>query len=229
MEKLEKISEKINLINKFNDKFEIYYQNLVSYNEKVNLTAITEKNEVYTKHFLDSILPIDEIPLNCKVIDIGAGAGFPSLPIKIVRDDINLTMLDSLNKRISFLNFICNKLNVKSTNIHSRAEDHSVKFREKYDIAVARAVAKLNTLLEYMLPLIKIGGKVIAYKGSNIEEELKSSEKALDLLGGKVIKTIKFNLPNEVGERNIIVIEKIKPTPTQYPRSQNKPKTNPIM
>ena len=211
------------------EKFDIYYQNLVSYNEKVNLTAITERDEVFVKHFLDSILPIDEIKQNSTVVDVGTGAGFPSLPIKIVRPDISLTMVDSLNKRINFLNELTSKLNINSNNIHSRAEEFASNNREKFDVAVARAVARLNTLLEYLLPLVKIGGIVLAYKGSNFKEELDESKNAINLLGGKFLKTLHFDLPNNAGERNIIVIQKIKQTPTQYPRSQNKPKTNPIL
>lgn len=223
-----RITEYQKLINQHRNKFDTYYQELVSYNEKVNLTAITEVNEVFTKHFLDSILSIDAIPFNASVVDVGTGAGFPSLPIKIVRPDIKLTMVDSLNKRIGFLNMLCEKMQIESNNIHSRAEDFAKTNREKFDIAVARAVAKLNTLLEYLLPLVKVGGLVIAYKGANIAEEFMEAENALSILGGKVLKSLRFDLPNGHGERHILIIEKVKPTPTQYPRSQNKPKTNPI-
>lgn len=217
-----------NLINKHRDEFDIYYQELVSYNDKVNLTAITERNDVFTKHFLDSILSIDAIPENAEIVDIGTGAGFPSLPIKIVRPDVNITMVDSLNKRVTFLNYVCSKLKIKATNVHSRAEEFAKQNREKFDIAVARAVAKMNTLLEYLLPLVKVGGFVIAYKGSNLAEEFMDAEKALEVLGGKVVKSIRFDLPNSYGERNIVIIEKIKETPTKYPRDKNLPKTNPI-
>ncbi len=218
-----------NLINNHREEFDIYYQELVSYNDKVNLTAITERNDVFTKHFLDSILPIDAIPQNAKVVDVGTGAGFPGLPIKIVRPDIDITLVDSLNKRINFLNLMCSKLKIKSTNIHSRAEMFARANREQYDVAVARAVAKMNTLLEYLLPLVKVGGIVIAYKGSNLAEEFAESENALDILGGKVLKSIRFDLPNSYGERNIVIIEKIKPTPTEYPRDKNLPKSKPIV
>ena len=183
---------------------------------------------MFTKHFLDSILSIDAIPLNAKVVDIGTGAGFPSLPIKIVRPDTEITMVDSLNKRVTFLNYICNKLKIKSTNVHSRAEEFAKNNREKFDVAVARAVAKLNTLLEYLLPLVKVGGIVIAYKGSNLAEEFMDAENALEILGGKIVKSIRFDLPNSYGERNIIIIEKVKETPKKYPRDKNQPKTNPI-
>lgn len=210
------------------NKFDIYYQALVSYNEKVNLTAITEKNEVYTKHFLDSILGVNEIPKNATVVDVGTGAGFPGLPLKIVRPDINLTLVDSLYKRVNFLNLLCEKLNIESTNLHSRAEEFAKKNFEKFDVAVARAVAKLNTLLEYLLPLIKVGGIVVAYKGSNSLEELNEAQKALEVLGGEFVKTLSFNLPNQTGERNILIIKKIKHTPKQYPRERNLPKLKPL-
>lgn len=222
------IAEFFELINKNQKKFDTYYQELVSYNDKVNLTAITERNDVFTKHFLDSILAVDAIPMNASVVDIGTGAGFPSLPLKIVRPDIDVTLVDSLNKRVNFLNLVCNKLKIKSTNVHARAEDFAKNNREKFDVAVARAVAKMNTLLEYLLPLVKVGGLVIAYKGSNIGEEFQDAVNALDALGGKVLKSIRFDLPNSYGERNIVIIEKIKPTPKEYPRGKNLPKTSPI-
>lgn len=223
-----KITEYQSEISKHSNTFETFFEELVSYNDKVNLTAITGKHDVYTKHFLDSVLSIDAIPIGASVVDIGAGAGFPSLPIKIVRPDLDVTMVDSLNKRVTFLDYITNTLNVKTTNVHSRAEDFSKNHREMYDVAVARAVAKLNTLLEYLLPLVKVGGRIIAYKGSNFKEELAEATKAIEVLGGKYLKTLNFELPNDYGERNIVIIEKIKPTPAKYPRSKNQPKTNPI-
>ena len=218
----------LDLINTNKDKFDTYYQNLVSYNEHTNLTAITEESEVYTKHFLDSILSIDEIPMGASVVDVGTGAGFPGLPIKIVRPDVYLTMVDSLNKRVIFLNEVCDKLNLKSKAYHSRAEDFAKNNREKYDIATARAVARLNTLVEYLLPLTKVGGKLIIYKGSNYAEELAEAKTAISLLGGRFNKVLNFNLPNNAGERNIIIIDKISPTPAKYPRGKNEPKLKPI-
>lgn len=216
------------LINDYRTQFDIYYQELVSYNDKVNLTAIVERNDVFTKHFLDSILAIDAIPQNASIVDVGTGAGFPGMPIKIVRPDVEITLVDSLNKRINFLNLLCQKLNIKSNNVHSRAEDFARNNREKFDVAVARAVAKMNTLLEYLLPLVKVGGIVIAYKGGNIAEEFLDADKALEVLGGKILKSIRVDLPNDYGERNIVIIEKIKETPTKYPRGRNLPKLNPI-
>ena len=217
---------------KQNPKFEIYFNELISYNQHVNLTAITDRGEVFIKHFLDSVLPIDEIKPNASVVDVGSGAGFPGLPIKILRDDIKLTLIDSLNKRITFLNELTKKLNLKDVNlIHARAEECG-KLKQTFDVAVARAVAKLNTLLEYLLPLVKVGGIVLAYKGDNYLAELNESKRAIEVLGGQHIKTLNFVLLNEqnnpIGERNIIVIKKIKPTPQIYPRGQNKPKLQPI-
>ncbi len=223
------INNQINLINKYNNIFETYFEELVSYNEKVNLTAITEKNQVFAKHFLDSILPIDEIKQNASLIDVGTGAGFPSLPIKIVRPDVDLTMVDSLNKRINFLNELTQKLNINTKNIHARAEDFALKNRDKYDVAVARAVARLNTLIEYLLPVVKIGGIVLAYKATNCEEEINEAKNAIKILGGEYVKTLHYVLPNNQGERNIVVIRKIKETPKQYPRSKNLPKLKPIL
>lgn len=218
-----------NLIEDKKEVFETYFNTLVSYNDKVNLTAILDRYDAYTKHFLDSILSIDAIPINSTVVDVGAGAGFPGLPIKIVRPDLDVTMVDSLNKRVTFLNYITEKLQIKTTNVHARAEEFARNNREKFDVAVARAVAKLNTLLEYLMPLIKVGGRIIAYKGSNFKEELIEAKTAIETLGGKFLKTLNFKLPNNYGERNLIIIEKVKPTPSIYPRGQNKPKTNPIV
>ena len=211
------------------NEFKIYYNELVGYNNMVNLTAITEKNEVYLKHFLDSVLPIDEIKNGATVVDVGTGAGFPGLPIKILRPDVDLTLVDSLNKRVNFLNLIVEKLQLKNVKTaHARAEDFCKLNRGKFDVAVARAVAKLNTLLEYLLPLVKVGGVVLAYKGNNFNDELIEAKKSIEILGGKFEKTLQYNLPDDMGERNIIVIKKIKPTPSVYPRAQNKPKTDPI-
>ena len=223
------INNQINLIKNNEKTFQKYFEKLVSYNEKVNLTAITEREQVFNKHFLDSILPVDEIKQDAKIVDVGTGAGFPSLPIKIVRPDVNLTMVDSLNKRINFLNELTSDLKIESTNIHARAEDFAKTNREKFDIAVARAVAKLNTLLEYLLPLVKIGGIVLAFKGSNFKEEIDEAKNAMTVLGGEYVKTLHFDLPNNEGERNIIVVKKIKSTPKQYPRDKNLPKLKPIL
>lgn len=210
-------------------EFEIYYNELIEYNEKVNLTAITEKEEVFIKHFYDSCLAQQFIPQNAKVVDIGTGAGFPGLPLKIVRNDIDLHLVDSLNKRIVFLNNLKEKLNINFSTTHARAEEFCVNHRESFDICVSRAVAKLNTLAEYCLPLIKVGGKFIAYKGSNITEELEESKKAICLLGGQIEDVKNIILPKNMGERNLIIIKKIEKTNTKYPRGKNLPKIKPIV
>lgn len=209
-------------------KFEIYYNFLIEYNKNVNLTAITQKQEVFTKHFLDSVLAEKFIPQKAKVIDVGAGAGFPSLPLKIVRPDIDLTMLDSLNKRITFLNLLTSKLNIKTNNIHARAEDYAKQGYENFDVAVARAVAKTNTLVEYLLPYVKVGGVVLLYKGGNYLEELTEAKITIEKLGGVVDEVYSFKLPNNMGDRAIIKLKKIKHTPTQFPRLGNLPKLKPI-
>lgn len=248
MKNLNNTKKYIDNLNKSLKKFEKYYEFLVSYNEKVNLTAITEKEDVFIKHFLDSILTLDYIPNNAKVVDVGTGAGFPGFPLKIVRDDINLTLVDSLNKRVEFLKQLAQKLGYECNNplvnstqndkkdiqsniiniVHSRAEDFCKLNREKFDVAVARAVAKLNTLLEYLLPLVKFGGLVFAYKSSNSDEELIEAKNAISIFGGEYIDTLHFELPNEKGSRNIIVIKKVKETPIKYPRDKNLPKLKPI-
>ena len=210
------------------NQFDKYFNLLIDGNSKMNLTAIVDREQVFIKHFLDSILPLDEIKPKAKVIDIGAGAGFPGLPIKIARPDISLTMLDALNKRVEFLKQTYDTLNIKANCVHARAEEFIKTERESYDVAVARAVAPLNTLVEYLLPYVKLGGIVLAYKGSNAESELQAAQNAIKILGGEYKKTLNFSLPNDMGERNIIVIKKVAHTPTIYPRAQNKPKLKPL-
>lgn len=218
-----------NLVDDNQEKFETYYTHLVEYNKNVNLTAITEKEEVYIKHFYDSCLSQSYIHNKAKVVDIGTGAGFPGLPLKIIRPDIELHLVDSLNKRITFLNILKEKLNLNFKTTHSRAEDFCVNFRESFDVCVSRAVAKLNTLAEYCLPLVKVGGMLIAYKGANFNEELEESKKAIKLLGGQIEEVKTVLLPKDKGERNLIIIKKISKTNIKYPRSKNLPKIKPII
>ena len=211
----------------FYSQFEKYCSLLVEWNEKINLTAITEKEEVFTKHFVDSLIGEEFIKKNATVIDIGTGAGFPSLPIKIVREDINLTLNDCLNKRLIFLNEIINKLGLKNVStLHSRAED--LNKNVKYDYALSRAVASLNTLSEYCLPFVKEGGYFIAYKSKDIDEELKNSEKAIEILGGKIEEVKEIEIPDTDILRKLVFIKKIKQTPNKYPRGKNLPKTKPL-
>lgn len=201
------------------ESLEIYRKFLVEYNENVNLTAITEPGEIWKKHFLDSIYPLKlvEIPVNSTLIDVGTGAGFPSVPMAIYRNDINITMLDSLQKRIVFLQQLAVKTGLSTWKcIHGRAEDigKDENYREKYDVAVARAVAALPVLCEYCMPFVKVGGMFMALKGPN--ESSSDAEKAVSELGGSIENEICYDLCGD--ERKLIVIRKISQTPTKYPR-----------
>ena len=209
--------------------FETYYKMIVEWNEKINLTAITEQSEVIEKHFLDSVLPYKEFDFEASVLDIGTGAGFPSIPLKILRPDLNITMLDSLNKRIVFLEEVINNLQLENiTALHGRCEDMAKMplYRESFDIVTARAVAKLNTLSEYCIPFIKTNGKFIAYKSLDIENELIECKNAFNKLFIKHINTITYELTS--GTRNVVILTKTNKTPNQYPRLQNKPRKMPL-
>lgn len=212
------------------DKFLLYKNLLKAWNEKINLTAIVEDKEIILKHFIDSLTIEKYILENSSIIDVGTGAGFPGIPLKIVRKDIEITLLDSLNKRLFFLEAVKQNLKLENTKIiHGRAEDlgKNVDFREKYDIATARAVANLSVLSEYCLPFVKVGGLFICMKGSNIEE-IDDAKKALEKLGGKIEKIEKIFLPDSDIERNIVIIKKIKNTPKEFPRKAGIPSKNPI-
>ena len=213
------------------DQFEKYYNLIVSYNKDVNLTAITEQTDVIFKHFLDSVLCVNDLTQNAKLIDVGAGAGFPGVPLKIVRPDLNIVLLDGLNKRVVFLNEVIKQLGFKNiTAVHGRCEDFSRKpeYREQFEYCVARAVAKLNTLAEYCLPFVKVYGYMIAYKSRNAQTEITEAQKALEVLGGK-LTDIKITDITEIdAERDMLFIQKKFKTPLSYPRLQNKPKTNPL-
>lgn len=212
------------------EKFYIYMTQLLEWNKKMNLTAIEEENEIILKHFIDSLTIKEYIKDAKSMIDIGTGAGFPGIPIAIINNNINITLLDSLNKRINFLNDIIQKLELNNViAIHGRAEDIArlETYREKFDIVTSRAVAPFNILLEYMLPFNKVNGRSISMKGSNIEE-IENSDKALNELGGKIERIEKINLPKTEVQRNIIIIEKIKRTPNKYPRKAGIPKKEPL-
>lgn len=213
----------ITLDEKALERFEIYYNFLVEYNKLTNLTSITEKNEVIIKHFLDSLITAKYLKITpgLKLIDVGTGAGFPGVPLKIAHPEIDLTLLDSLNKRIIFLNKLVEKLNLTAEIFHSRAEEcgKNKKFREKFNIVTSRAVAKLTVLSEYCLPLLKVGGYFISLKGNNVETELEESKKSIEVLGGEIEKVEKFDLPEEKGSRSIVIVKKISSTPGKYPRS----------
>lgn len=204
---------------------------LIEKNKVMNLTGITEPKGVILKHFIDSLTVLKYINENESVIDVGTGAGFPGIPLKIAKKSLEITLLDSLNKRINFLNEVIENISLdKIKTIHGRAEDfgQNAEHREKYDVAVSRAVAPLNILLEYMLPFVKVGGKCICMKGSNCDEEIENAKKAIEILGGKIERIEKFNLPNSDNNRTILVIKKLKKTDRQYPRKAGIPTKNPL-
>lgn len=232
-EKLKKECEKMQIDIKESqiEKFYIYMNLLLEWNQKINLTAITDCDEIIIKHFIDSLTICKYLKKESSVVDVGTGAGFPGIPIKIVREDLNIILVDSLNKRIRFLEEIIKKLELENIKaIHSRAEEfgRNIKYREKFDYATSRAVANLSTLSEYLIPLVKIKGKVISMKGSTIDEELEESKKAINVLGGKILNIDEFNLPSSDIKRNVIIIEKIKTTPNKYPRKAGTPAKDPI-
>lgn len=220
----------INILELQAEQFYQYMNLLLEWNKKINLTAIIEEKEIITKHFVDSLIISKYIKNSEKVIDIGTGAGFPGIPLKIINEKINIDLLDSLNKRIIFLNeVICNLKLENISAIHGRAEDLArvAKHREQYDIVVSRAVAKLNVLLEYMMPFVKVGGKCICMKGSNIEE-LEEAKKAVKVLGGEIEKIEEITLPNSDIKRKNIIIKKIKEISNEYPRKAGIPAKSPI-
>ncbi len=215
------------------EQFLIYYEMLVEWNEVMNLTAITEFQDVMKKHFVDSVSLIKayDVTRESSVIDIGTGAGFPGLALKIAFPQLKVTLLDSLNKRILFLNAVIEKLNLSDVEtIHGRAEDFAKpgKLREQYDLCVSRAVANLSTLSEYCLPFVKKEGMFISYKSEKISEEILMAENAISLLGGKVKEQIEFTLPNSDIHRNLFVIQKIKDTPKKFPRKAGLPAKEPL-
>lgn len=232
-EEIEEKSSKIdiNLDNEICNKLYNYMNLLLEWNEKINLTAITDEKEIILKHFIDSFTINKFINSGDKMLDIGTGAGFPGLPIKIIRPEVDVFLMDSLNKRINFLNEVIESLQLKNIEaFHSRAEEMAKnnKFREKFDVVTSRAVAKLNILLEYMLPYTKVNGKCLCMKGPNIEEEIKEAEKALKILGGKIEKIEKIILPDSNIERKIIIIRKKSATPLKYPRKAGMPTKEPL-
>ncbi len=214
-------------------QFYSYYQILIEWNEKINLTAITDFDEVIKKHFLDSLSigRIIDQNENVSILDIGTGAGFPGIPIKIAFPNTNITLMDSLNKRVKFLNEVINILELKKIEaIHGRAEDFSKKgmLRENFDICVSRAVANLSSLSEFCLPYVKVGGKFISYKSEKALEELESSKNAISILGGGNVSCDEFILPGTDFNRTFIIINKVKETPGKYPRKAGTPVKQPL-
>jgi 16S rRNA (guanine527-N7)-methyltransferase len=228
------LSEKgIELTDKQMQQYEAYYETLVEWNEKMNLTAITEKEEVYLKHFYDSISAAFYFDFSkpLRLCDVGAGAGFPSIPLKIAFPNLEVTIVDSLNKRITFLEQLAKTLELTKVHfIHDRAETFGVnkEFRESFDIVTARAVARMSVLSELCIPLVKVGGHFVAMKAAHAGDELEVGKKAILLLGGKLEKSYSFQLPFEESDRNILVIKKEKPTPKKYPRKPGTPNKQPI-
>ncbi|WP_163539638.1 16S rRNA (guanine(527)-N(7))-methyltransferase RsmG [Gracilibacillus sp. YIM 98692] len=213
--------------------FEKYYQILVEWNEKMNLTAITDKEEVFAKHFYDSVTAAFYFDFSNEldICDVGAGAGFPSIPLKIIYPHLKISIVDSLQKRINFLNHLASELNLTDVSFyHDRAELFGKKeaFRNRFDVVMARAVARMSVLSELCLPLARTNGTLLAMKGSNVQEELKVADQAIELLGGKVRKVETFQLPDENGERNIVLVDKKKKTPKKYPRKPGTPNKKPL-
>lgn len=234
---LVKLEEQIKLIGESStiEQLEMFYkfkEILLEWNKRINLTAITDDMEIINKHFIDSIIANHYISNDDKkIIDIGTGAGFPGIPLKIINDNLDITLLDSLNKRINFLNNVINSLKLKNIKaIHGRAEEVFTKkdAREKYDIAISRAVAPLNVLVEYMIPAIKINGICICMKGSKAKEELEEAKNAIKILGAKVEGMNHITIPNTDIQRNIIIIKKEKLTPIKYPRKAGIPSKQPL-
>lgn len=224
---MEKFSEYLKAVEE--EKFRAYEKLLLSYNQRFNLTSITDEREIQIKHFFDSVSGERFLPQGAHVVDVGAGAGFPSLPLKIFREDLSFTLIESTGKKCEFLKTAIKELGLENVEVRCmRAEDAGRgDLREKFDCCVARAVAKMNTLSEYCLPLIKVGGIFLAYKGE-AEEEMKEARNAISILGGKIGNTERFFLPEGMGSRTLILIEKNRPTPQKYPRGQGKERLKPI-
>lgn len=227
MKKLKELAGQldINIDDNQINQFQTYYEMLIETNKVMNLTAITELDEVITKHFLDSIALSYIYPEikkeHFKIIDLGTGAGFPGIPLKIVYPHLEITLMDSLNKRVKFLQSVIDEIGLQKTEaIHGRAEEMAKKkeYRQQYDICVSRAVANLATLNEYCLPFVRVGGKFISYKSADIEDELKEGKKSIQILGGKLTEVKKLKLPDSDIGRSFVFIDKIKDTPKAYPR-----------
>lgn len=215
-------------------QFERYFQLLVEWNEKMNLTAITQREEVYLKHFYDCLMALWNMPLDnyaLQLCDVGAGAGFPSIPLKIAHPELQVTIVDSLQKRLTFIEHLAEELGLEGVScVHGRAEDvgQNPAYRGQFDIVTARAVASLNVLAEYCLPLVKIGGQFLALKAQKSDQELEEARAAISILGAKLIKVTEDQLPVEAADRRYILIQKTKETPNKYPRKAGKPAKNPI-
>ena len=223
----------VTLTEKQIEQFEKYYELLVEWNKVMNLTGITEFDEVMQKHFVDSVAAAEYVEMEKinSLIDVGTGAGFPGIPLKIVYPHLQVTLLDSLNKRIKFLEEVVDNLGLTGIEtVHGRAEDAAKKaeYREQFDLSVSRAVANLASLTEYCLPFVKVGGKFVSYKSVSVDEEIAQSKKAVYVLGGEIGKVEKFNLPESDMERALVIIEKKRSTPKKYPRKAGLPSKEPL-
>lgn len=211
------------------DKLIRYSDLLVDWNEKMNLTAITEKDAIATKHFLDSLSAISTGHVRGKVIDVGCGAGFPGLVLKIAKPETKLTLLDSLNKRITFLDAVCTDLGLSDVEtVHARAEDAARRMREEFDTVVSRAVANMTVLSELCIPFLKVGGRFLALKGPLADEELKDAQRAIGILGGEVEDVFRANIPYTELSHKIIIVKKVRHTPMKFPRKAGIVTKNPI-
>lgn len=221
----------ISLLKEQYGQFYAYMEFLIEWNEKMNLTAITEPKEIILKHFVDSLTIAKYVEEGKSIIDMGTGAGFPGIPIKIYRKDVKVVLADSLNKRIKFLDEVIDKLKLENVEtIHCRAEElgKNKQYREKFDYATSRAVANLSTLSEYLMPFVKLNGKCIFMKTIEVEEELEKAKKAIKTLGGKIEKVDKFEIPESDLGRSIIIVKKEKITPNKFPRKPGTPAKEPL-
>lgn len=235
---IQMLAEKgIRLTDRQIQQFDLYYQYLIEWNNRINLTAVTERDQVYLKHFYDSLMPlwmVDDITpfKNQTLIDVGSGAGFPSIPLLIVEPTLKVTILDSLNKRIDFINHLVDALGLSDrvTTVHGRAEEvgQNKMYRGQFNLATARAVAALNVLTEYCLPFVKKGGYFLAFKGQKANKEVEKAEVAIKTLGAQLIATKEESLPRDEGQRAVVVIKKTLETPKKYPRRPGKPSKQPI-
>lgn len=232
----ESFSRKLNVLNislseEQYKKFYNYMNLLIEWNKKINLTAIIEPEEIILKHFIDSLIASKYINLNNKIADIGTGAGFPGIPLKILNQDNEMILIDSLNKRINFLNEVIKANNLYNIQaVHARAEEigHNKNFREKYDIVISRAVGRLNVLLEYMMPLVKVGGKCVCLKGPNVYDEIEEAKNAIKVLGGTIEKVEEVVLPCSDNKRTIVIVRCIEPLQMKYPRKPGTPANSPL-
>ncbi|MBQ8429036.1 MAG: 16S rRNA (guanine(527)-N(7))-methyltransferase RsmG [Clostridia bacterium] len=212
------------------ERLEAFRALLLEYNQRYNLTTILEEKDVYYKHFLDSAAGVDLFEKNAKVAEIGSGAGFPSMVLKILREDLSFDLFESVGKKCEFLRVVAEKLDLSNVRVHNlRAEDgaKNPEFRESYDVVTARAVARMNTLSEYCLPFVKVGGKFVAYKSGD-KTEIEEAKSAYLILGGKLTDVYEYSLPENYGDRVLAVVKKVKGTPNKYPRGQGKERKNPL-